>query len=212
MTEAFLSVGQFHKVKQMLQKFMNAKKATNDKDTLLAVQGIIEDDLKKEMQAISSIEAILNELFHVNDAATAELFLTQLKTFVIPFPTPSSADLKKLFKKEKKLKLPEITSYDFNETMYFSWEDHGSNKQYIVTHNGVDFQSMSGVVDNKQIKGICTFCRKHTNTRLFTTNKKGSGDMYVKNSQYICVDSIQCNEQLTKIDVIEQWIKDMKAK
>lgn len=212
MTETFLSVGQFHKIKQMLQKFMNAKKTTNDKDTLLAVQSIIEDDLKDEMQNIESVQAIIDELFHVNDAATAELFLAQLKTYVIPFPKPNATDLKKLFKKDKKLKLPEIELYDFQETMYFSWEDHGSNKQYIVTHNGSEFHAMSGVVDNKQIKGVCTFCRKHSNTRLFTTKKKGSGDLYVKNSQYICVDSTECNGNLTSIEIINDWIENLEKK
>lgn len=212
MMEPFLSVGQFHKVKQMLQKFMNAKKATTDKDTLLAVKGIIEDDLKETMDGITSFQTIMEELFHVNDATTAELFLAQLKTYVIPFPEPVAADLKKLFKKEKKLKLPEINSYDFQETLYFSWEDHGSNKQFIVTNHSGQFHAMSGVVDNKQIKGICTFCRKHATTRLFTTKKKGLSDAYVKNSQYICVDAKQCNENLTTLHTIDEWIDDLEKK
>lgn len=210
MSEQFLSVGQFHKIQHMLQKFLNAKKATNDKDTLQAVQGIIEDEVKETMTDLHSIDNILQELFHVNDATSAELFLMQLKQHVSPFPTPEMAEIKKLFKKEKKLKLPTLESTDFKETMYLSWEDLGTNKQYIVIHAHNEFEALSGVVDAKHIKGVCAFCRRHATTRLFTTKKKGSGDLFVKNSQYICIDSDQCNQNLTEIEVIEEWVDKMK--
>ncbi|MBQ0138853.1 MAG: elongation factor G-binding protein [Kurthia sp.] len=210
MTELFLSVGQFHKIKHMLQKFLNAKKATNDKDTLLAVQGIIEDEVKQAMTHIHSVDNILTELFHVSDATSAELFLMQLKQHVSPFPTPELTDIKKLFKKEKKLKLPALEDVDFKETLYLSWADVGTNKQYIILAKNDEFHPLSGVVDAKHIKGVCAFCKRHSTTRLFTTKKKVSGDLYVKNSQYICIDSTQCNLNLTEIDVLEEWVEKME--
>ncbi|MGE7922449.1 hypothetical protein ACQKND_04600 [Viridibacillus arvi] len=53
--------------------------------------------------------------------------LLELKPYVLPFKTVTASTLKNQYKKEKKLKLPQLEEIDFQQICYLAWDDPGTH-------------------------------------------------------------------------------------
>ena len=61
-----------------------------------------------------------------------EEYIQDLSDFLLPFPEITQQQLKKMFPKHKKIKLPDLSNIDLNQLTYLSWNDLGYNKKFIV--------------------------------------------------------------------------------
>ena len=65
-------------------------------------------------------ETILTAVEDISDQMDAELLLNSMKAYTIPFKAISEAGLQKLFRKEKKMKLPKLEMMDWQSISYLS--------------------------------------------------------------------------------------------
>lgn len=196
--QPFLTVAQFHLIEQQLRKLTNAYATTKDKDVIAAVHGIIDSELTSKVDLSQEQKVLIDNLFDVRDQSQAETYLNKVKKYVIPFREITEKQIKQLFKKEKKLKMPNIEQMDFHHICYVSWEDIGKHRKYIIVEKD-DFKAIQGIVSPDEIKGICAICNQHANVSLFTTTVKGTGEgQFVKYSNYICTDVNTCNHHVTE--------------
>ena len=64
-----------------------------------------------------------------------------------------------------------------------------------------------GDIANQTVKGYCAICNKESNVALFMRKTRTSGDrQYTKKGDYICFDSIKCNQQLSDITQFYQFV------
>ena len=63
--------------------------------------------------------------------ARAEKYLDELKETVLPFKEPSTPQVTKVFRKVKKLKIPEWENMDLRNNTYVGWNDAGLRKIYL---------------------------------------------------------------------------------
>lgn len=195
--QPFLSVANYHLIEQQMNKLLNAYNTTKDRNVLLAVKGLVETEIEKNIQPSDVQLTVIEQLYKMTDRTQAELYLESLKPFVIPFKKVTTSNLKSLFKKEKKLKLPNIESIDFHHICYFTWNDASTHRKYIVVEQQGKFKVIKGQVEANTIKGICAICNHHSDVNLFTTTKKGKAiDTFKKHSNYICSDSQSCNRNI----------------
>lgn len=192
---------QYNVVKQEITNLINIYKTVNDKQVVKTSQAVatskIEPLLGKELH-----ELIYSDYMDVKlTNARAVKIYDKLKAHVAPFPTISSKQIEKSFRKVKKLKYPKIEEYDLKETTYLAWDDIGTQRKYINFFYEDKLVGMYGVMSPQVIKNVCSICHSIGNVAMFLSTTKSSGDgTYTKKGNYVCTDSCNCNRQLTSLD------------
>lgn len=137
--------------------------------------------------------------------------MEELKQIVQPFMQPSKPQIEKLFRKVKKLKQPAWNEIDLQEHTYIGWNDPGTQKKFMIYYEDEKLKGISGTLSPTINKGICAICQKTSNVSLFlSTTKAGSDGTYTKKGNYICHDSDQCNQQLTKLAPFYEFAERVK--
>lgn len=205
MTAPFLTVADVRLIEKQVKKILRAKSSSNDTKIINTVIGLAIEELRENLSVVN--EEILKEVEHIEDNLNAELFSHSLKAYTIPFKAISDKSLQKLFKKDKKLKLPKLDLIDWQTISYLSWLDKGTNRQYIVLENEGDYTALRGVYEaSTSNKGVCAICNQHSAVHLFTATVKGNGDHYTSYSNYICEDVLACNRNVTDYTKLEQFV------
>ena len=200
---------EYNRIKYLTFDLINVYHSVNDKATVEAVyaQTVSEaQELSDEMELALFLEKLADSKMTKEQA---ERDLLALKNLVEPFVLPSESQLKKIFKKVKKLKVPAQSAWDMREITYFSWNEVSSNRKYIVTADGRGFYgTLSG-----NLKNICAICQKTSQvTQFLATTKRGSDGTYTKNGTYICVDGDTCNQQIQQIEGFERFLEIIKVR
>lgn len=205
MTAPFLTVVDLRLIEQQVNKILKAKLASNDKKIVAAVRELAITELREKLTHVN--EDIIKEVETVEDTIGADLLFQSLKSYTIPFKSISEQGLQKLFKKDKKLKLPKLEVIDWQAISYLSWVDKGTNRQYIVLEKEGQYTALRGVVDaHNPIKGVCSICNQHSSVHLFTATVKGNGDNYTSYSNYICDDSQLCNQKVSDYEKLQDFV------
>ncbi|WP_102272937.1 FusB/FusC family EF-G-binding protein [Cytobacillus massiliigabonensis] len=211
--EPFIRSDQFNYIKNQLQILINGFTTVNDKGVLKALKTLTDekiihlfDDLSEEQRQV------FNPIVEIREKEQAEVFLSQLNQYVIPFKDMSEQSIKKLFPKAKKLKVPPIDQMDRKEISYIGWNDTGSTKKYIVAVQNEKIVGLHGSFKNISKKGICAICHGHEELGMFIMETKGSEQgTYIRRGNYICQDSQKCNQNIKSLDKLEDFIKGMKG-
>lgn len=196
--QPFLTVANYHLIEQQLNKILNALATSNDKNIIQAVRGIVDTEITANITMTTEETHLIERLFSVTDRAQGEAYFESLKPYVIPFKTVTASTIKSLFKKEKKLKLPILEELDFQHICFLAWDDLGTHRKYVIIEQDNKLKGIKGTFNNSSIKGICAICNRHADVGLFTTSIKGKIiGTFTSHSNYICVDSQQCNLHVT---------------
>lgn len=205
MTAPFLKVVDLQLIEQQVNKVLQAKQTSSDPKIVTAVRGLAITELRERLTHVD--EGIIKEVETIENTIDAELFLQSLKSYTIPFKSISEQGLQKLFKKDKKLKLPKLELIDWQAISYLSWLDKGTNRQYIVLEKEGQYTGLRGVVEaHNPIKGVCAICNQHSAVHLFTATVKGNGDNYTSYSNYICEDAQLCNQRVSDYEKLEEFV------
>ncbi|WP_047998650.1 FusB/FusC family EF-G-binding protein [Lactiplantibacillus herbarum] len=145
--------------------------------------------------------------------AKAPQLLATLIPMVIPFPTLSTKQLSKLFRKVKKLNQPAWSELELHELTYLGWNDSGSQKKYLVAPYHDQLIGIQGDLAPQTVKGLCAICQTIGSVALFMSTTKSSGrGTYTRNGNYICRDSAQCNRQLTDPQSLTDFLAVVRPK
>jgi hypothetical protein len=152
---------------------------------------------------------MLGEVSTFERAEDFERYLNDLEPYLEPFPTITPKQIQKLFPKNKKLKLPDLTSVDFRYVTYLGWVDIASNRLFIVYPFEGRFIGIEGRITPTNKKGYCLFCNRHQELALFSVKTKPSGasaDNLSAISHYVCLESQGCNHSITDTTALEKFI------
>ncbi|MFJ7736640.1 FusB/FusC family EF-G-binding protein [Lysinibacillus sp. NPDC097287] len=198
--QPFLTVANYHLIEQQLNKILNALATSNDNNIIQAVRGIVDTEITANITMTTDETQLIEQLFSVTDRAQGEAYLVSLKPYVIPFKTVTASNIKSLFKKEKKFKLPALEELDFQHICFLAWDDLGTHRKYVIIEQDDKLKGIKGTINNGTVKGICAICNRHADVALFTTSVKGKiVGTFTSHSNYICADSQQCNQHVTDI-------------
>lgn len=139
-------------------------------------------------------------------------YMDKLKMYIQPFPMITEAQLKRLFPKNKKLKLPNLDSMNPNQLTYLSWEDISTNKKYIVFELEGKIVGIECKFTILQKDNICSFCNRFGQVTFISTVTKAkklkNPDYYKAIGNFICHDSEKCNQNITNIDYLTEFLKE----
>lgn len=205
---------EFVKVKKLVNKLINLYR-TND----IKLHATQKDMLLNEITAIFEAQNIEVSFFirglddmRLTKKKTERLY-HQLERYVEDFEMPSLSQVQKVFRKVKKVKIPNENDIDLKVTSYLGWNDIASNRKYIIFKNSEDrFDGIYGELSPNKVKGFCKICNQESNVSLFlnkTKHNKSDGT-YTKKGDYICNDSAKCNQNLDDIQYFYQFIDQLK--
>ena len=141
-----------------------------------------------------------------------EEYIQQLEGYLQPFPQLTEERLKKLFPKQKKLKLPDLSAIDHDKLTYLSWNDVRSNKKFIIHELDGKMVGIVCQLAPTSTKNICSFCNNVGEVAYFSTitkaKKMNNPDYYKSIGNLICVDSSECNKKITDVDYLETFLKE----
>ncbi len=140
-------------------------------------------------------------------------YLHSLEPYLTEFPEVTGKQLAKLFPKNKKLKLPDLTAIDYRYVTYLGWVDIATNKLFIVYRLNGKLVGIEGryLPTNKS---VCFLCNRHAEVALFTavTRSKpanASPDYYKAIGNYLCVDSEVCNKNITDVTALDKFVREV---
>jgi hypothetical protein len=213
MMEPFIRVDQFQFIKIQTQQLINGYASVNDKNVLNALKSLVYDKVTSLFTVITSEQKeLIDGIVEVEDSVKGELYIAKLKPYVIPFKKVTEQTVKKLFPKAKKLKLPDLNDIDFQELSYLSWYDKGTTRKYLITLHSNGFIGLEGTYSPASKKGICTLCNKQRAVGLFMSETKGVVQgTYIRRGNYICQDSLKCNENMISLEKLLGFIQLLKG-
>jgi hypothetical protein len=205
--EIFISTDQFNFIKKQVQNLVNGQSTATDDGVINALKSMtLERVIGKFPKIVEEQIQFLQPITMIDNKEQAEAFLSKLKPYVIPFKV-SEQGIKKLFPKAKKLKVPSLDEIDLREIVYFSWIDRTSNKRYIVINRDNKLIGIEGSFTPSNQKGVCSLCNSHKEVGMFLAKEKGKEQGTFKTrGNYICYDSKSCNESLTSLDKLYEFV------
>jgi len=154
----------------------------------------------------------------IADLRTADDFLAYqqaLEPYLLPFPRITDQQIRKLFPKNKKLKLPDLTTLDLRYVSYLSWSDIATQKMFIVypAANGT-FTGLEGRFTPTQKKSYCFLCNQFEEVALFSAVSRkrpahASPDYYQSVGNYLCLSGQECNSNITDVTALEKFIHNV---
>ncbi|WP_411333645.1 FusB/FusC family EF-G-binding protein [Metabacillus indicus] len=212
--EPFIRSDQYNHIKAQAQILVNGHSTANDRHVLDALKSLAAERATAVFEELSPEQRdLISPVSDVKDTMDADAYLAKLRPYTIPFRPLTEQSVKKLFPKAKKLKLPSFAQeLELNEVSYIGWHDKGTGKYFMIAESGEKWTGLSGTFSSSYQKGICTICGKFAETGLFTVELKGSEQgTYVKKGNYICKDAKTCNENLTSVDKLHDFLDWMKT-
>lgn len=204
---------QFNFIRKQGHILLQAHLSVNDKQTIKTLQAIVLEKISNQfIENYADIQPLLDGFL---EAATSkprlEHYLEELKEAVIPFDPPSKQQLTKLFKKTKKLKIPDWDTMDLREYTFYGWNDSGKQQKFIIAAIEGQLIGVQGTISPSTQKGICPICHETSEVSLFMSKVKESGDgLYTKRGNYICYDSDKCNHNIERTKELNDFIQNVQ--
>lgn len=205
----FIRSDQYHAIEKETQKLIHAYASVNDVSVLSALNEMAVEAITQLFGELTEAQsAIFRAIKQVKNKEEAEAFLLPLKEYVIAFKPVTEEKLKKLFPKSKKLKVPALNDVDLKDISYLSWIDHQTTKKYLVAELDDRLIGITGSFTPTNQKGICTICNQIKEVGLFLTKIKAT-TQEIKRGNYICQDSVTCNQHITSLEKLHHFLNHL---
>lgn len=207
--EPFIRNDQFNFIKLQIKNLVNGHATAKHPGVINALKALTNEKVNSLFPELTEEQRkVLDPIVEIVERTDADLYLLQLKPYLLSFPQITEQTIRKMFPKVKKLKVPSIGETNLNEISYLGWNDSGSNKKYIIIQDHKEFIATQGTFKRASKKGICALCNCHEDVGMFMTLLKGSTqDTYTTRGNYICEDSQKCNNNLTNLEKLHDFIE-----
>lgn len=125
---------QFVTLKRISKQLINTYKTVSDDQTIAAIQMMTLDKMDQIFPVMN--DAIKHFSLQLMDKKMTfkqlEFALAEIKQIVMPFTQPSDQTIQGLFKKVKKLSLPDWEKLDLSEATYIGWQDSAIQRKFLI--------------------------------------------------------------------------------
>jgi hypothetical protein len=215
MFEPFIKNHQYNFIKMQTSILQNAYRTVHDPKVIEAVRYSAESKIMELFPDIKDDQReILQKLSALKGAEDFQQYLSSLVPYLVEFPQVSEKQIKKLFPKNKKLKLPDLSAIDFHYLTYLGWIDISTNKWYLVSWMGGVIMGVEARFTPTNKKDICSLCNGFGEVALVSAICKSrpansSPDYYKAVGNYMCINSHECNKNITDVMNLERFIQNV---
>ncbi len=208
----FIRTDQYNFIRVQTRKLVNGHSTAKDADVIKALESMVLESILSMFLNISDEQKqVILPVIEIHDKEMAEKYFAQLKQYVIPFDVSEQA-VRKLFPKVKKLSVPHLVKLDLRDIVYLSWFDNSISKKFIVSSHENKLSGIYGSFTGINQKGICSLCNSIGEVGMFLAEIKGKEQgTFTKRGNYICSDSQKCNENLTSLEKLTDFVEHLKG-
>ena len=209
---AFIKKQEFNYIRKCLFDLNNAFRNCVDSNIVETTKLITQDKILNFFNNLSDEEKEILDISKINEPLQIDSYLKDLDKYVYGMSNVTKNELVKVFKKEKKLKLPNLDIEDL-KLVYLGWIDEATNKLLIVYNVDGKLLGMACRLTLNSPKGanVCTLCNHigSENEVAFVSPicKPRSEDDYKSLGFHICLNSEECNERITSTEKLEIILK-----
>lgn len=209
---AFIKKQEFNYIRKCLFDLNNAFRNCVDSNIVETTKLITQDKILNFFNNLSDEEKEILDISKINEPLQIDSYLKDLDKYVYGMSNVTKNELTKVFKKEKKLKLPNLDIED-SKLVYLGWIDEATNKLLIVYNVDGKLLGMACRLTLNSPKGanVCTLCNHigSENEVAFVSPicKPRSEDDYKSLGFHICLNSAECNERITSTENLENLLK-----
>jgi len=212
MCEPFIRNHHYNFIRNQADHVIHALRTVGDRKVLESVRYSAQTKIMELFPDVQdSRKTMLESVADLKTAEDQNRYLQALEPYLIAFPPIAEQQLRKLFPKNKKLRLPDLAQIDFRYMSYLSWIDISTNKMFIVYPAGEQFVGVEGRFTATNKKSYCFACNRYEQLVLFSavTKKRpahASSDYYKSIGNYICMHGHECNKNMTDVASLEKFI------
>lgn len=214
--KAFIKKHEYNYIRKCLNDLNNAFKSCIDINIIEASKAYICKKILNIFTNLSEEEKELLDISEISDSLQIDKYLAKLSENVYGMPNITNAQVSKLFKKEKKLKLPNLNTQD-SKNVYLGWIDESTKKLFVAYNMNGKLIGMTCRFTNSSSNNthLCTLCNHvgRENEVVFVSaicKTANSGEGAYKSIGFdICLDSEKCNERIVSIEKLEKILKDV---
>ncbi|MBY8914058.1 FusB/FusC family EF-G-binding protein [Bacillus sp. YC2] len=212
MTEKFIKNEHLNFIKKQIELIKDSKKKNVAPTVLAAVIDLANAKISDLIPHATLDQQDLLDVSRLKTDAEYDQYIQRLSAFVIPFPKITEQQLKKMFPKHKKLKLPDLSKIDHSQLTYLSWNDLRSNKKFIIYELDGKMVGIECKFAPTSKHNVCSFCNSFGQVVYFSTVTKAkqskNPDYYKAIGNLICADSSECNKKITNVEYVTAFLKD----
>lgn len=210
----FIKKHEFNYIKKCLFDLNNSFRNCVDKNVVEASKSYIQDKIYKKFYTLTEEQREILSIDKIIEPLYIEGFINGLNPYVYGMDSISSTQITKVFKKEKKLKLPTM-DFEDSKPVYLGWIDESIRKLLIIYKLDDKLLGMACRLSesNSNNAHICTLCNhmgKNDEIGFVSPICKTSGknlDAYKTIGFHVCLDSEKCNERITSTEKLEELLK-----
>lgn len=208
----FIKKQEYNYIKRCMSDLNGALRNCVDKNVVDAVAISCQDKILSHFDYLSDDQKRILDISKVTEPVLIDPYLKNLEKYVYGMKSLSSTEVIKVFKKEKKLKLPNLNIEESN-LVYLGWNDEATRKLLIVYKLDGKLLGMACRLPKTSNKGtnICALCNRigSESEVAFVSPicKQTSEDDYKSLGFYVCLDSSECNERIESVEKLEELIK-----
>lgn len=216
MNEKFMKNEQLNFIKKQIALIKDISKRNVPKSVLLAEIDLANAKIIDNMPHATEEQLEMLDISTLRTDVEYEQYIQHLSSFVLPFPEITEQQLKKMFPKNKKLKLPDLSTIDQSKMTYLSWTDLGLNKKFIVYELDGKMVGIECKVTPTSKANYCSICQSIGEVTYFSTKTKAkkskNPDYYKSIGNLICADSNECNKKITNAEYLTTVLREALAK
>lgn len=214
--EAFIRKHEYNFIKRCLQDLNNTFKGCVDANIVETNKAYINEKILNLFTDLSEEKKELLDIIKITDPLHIDKYSADLNEYVYGMPQVTSAQINKLFKKEKKLKLPNLDT-EGSKKVYLGWIDEATRKLFIAYNMnnkliGITCKITDHGSNNTPICALCNHTgheNKVTSVSVLCKTDKTGENAYKSLGFNICLDSEKCNERIVSIEKLEAILKDV---
>lgn len=215
MNTPYIRNHQYNFIKKQTEFLLNTLRTVADRRVLETVRYRAVTNIFEAFPTFTETQQqMLKQFSTLEMSSDFKKYLNGLEPYLERYPQITLKQIQKLFPKNKKLKVPDLSAIDFRYMTYLSWIDIATNKLFIVYPFGGQFLGIEGRITPTHKKGYCLFCNRNQKLAFFTVKTKPANaapDDYHSVGQYICMDSQECNHSITDITSLERFILSIRG-
>lgn len=212
MCEPFIRNHQYNVIRNQADSVLRALRTVGDPKIVESVRFGAQAKVAELFPEISdTYKAKLESISELKTAEDFQTYMQEIEPFRLEFPQITESQIRKLFPKNKKLRLPDLAQIDFRYVSYLSWIDISKNKKFIVYHADGQFIGVEGRYTPTNKKSYCFVCNRYEELALFSaiTKKRpahATSDYYKSVGNYMCMNGHECNKNITDVSMLEKFI------
>jgi hypothetical protein len=214
--KAFIKRHEYNYIRKRLNDLNNAFLSCVDNNIIGVTKSLIQEKIRYLFTNLSENENELLDISKITNWSHIDRYLAELDEYVYGMPTITNAQINRLFKKEKKLKLPNPNAQNL-KNVYLGWIDESSRKlfiAYIINEKliGMTCRITDPGSNNTHRCVLCNRVGKESEVAFVTSICKTthSADGTYRSIGFdICLDSARCNERISSIKKLEELLMDV---